>query len=618
MNDRNDRVRLSTTARVAAALSALAALAAFAPADAGITPVDSVITYQGQLRNVGGPIDGTASARFRLFNQEFGGGQVGATLTACGLTLVDGLFTVELDFGATAFDGSARWLEIAVQSPAGDCATFTPLAPRQPISAAPYALRSLAPWETNGNFIFYNTGNVGIGTTTPDTDLEVSQANATVRLTSTATDGTSTLDLKGDAPGGFSVNTLGTIRFLDELNNVNAQISSNKGFLGQPLVFTVDGVAQMALSSNGDLGVGTTLPIAKLQLVGGTDSEPSTGGFLVIGGINEGNISMDNNEIMARTDGAVSTLFLNNDGGDVSICAGGSGQVGIGTSPTTQTLTVFNSLFVTGGAQPRIDVAPNGFILMDTGADIIITEGGLEVNTTSGGQTFFNRVNPDGTLVNFLNDGTTAGGISVIGSTVIYGTFTGAHNGWVESPIEPGSLVTLAGQIRRAHAGPNCEPTYGIAKTTVANDPRCAGSYVSAPDPADPTSQHLFAAVGNGEMWVVDSGTGDIDPGDALISSDVAGSAMKDDPTRFAVGHVVARAAEPVKWSAVAKDRNGVKRVLLSVFYDRFDRQGDAVALAATVESLRTENDTLRARLDAIEQKMATLAQGAGATKGVR
>ncbi|MBX3378186.1 MAG: hypothetical protein KF678_14420 [Phycisphaeraceae bacterium] len=59
--------------------------------------------------------------------------------------LVDGLLTVDLDFGLTAFNGDGRWLQVAVRSPAGGGA-YTTLAPRQPILPTPYALFAL-----NGN-----------------------------------------------------------------------------------------------------------------------------------------------------------------------------------------------------------------------------------------------------------------------------------------------------------------------------------------------------------------------------------------------------------------------------------------------------------------------------------
>jgi len=580
-----------------------------APANAR-PPAGSVFTYQGQLSNAGSPLNGTASLRFRLYTLAAGGSQIGSTLTLCNVALTDGLFTADLDFGAGAFNGDERWLEIGVQAPAGNCLTFTTLTPRQLVAAAPYAIRSLAPWETSGSTTFYNDGNVGIGTSAPAATLEILDGDASLRVTSNGTSGTSTLDLKGVTPGGLTSNVLGTLRFLDSSNSVRASISSSLGLFANPLNFAVAGVTEMVLSGNGNLGVGTTLPVTKLQVVGGTDSDPSGGGFVVLGETNSTNISLDNNEIMALNNGATSTLFLNHDGGDVSICANGNGQVGVGTSPTSAQLTVFNSLFVNGGASPRIDVGPNGFILMDSNADIVITNGGLEVNTPSAGSTFFNRVNPDGTLINFKNAGTTAGGISVIGSTVSYNTFTGSHLAWTDSSIEQGSLVTLTGDNRRAHPGPNCEPVYGIALSSKANQPNCLGSYLMAPDAEDPESAHLVAAVGNGEMWVVETELGDIEPGHGLISSDVHGCAMRDDPRRFEVGHVVAKAAEGVRWSTVAPGPDGRKRVLLSVFFGAYERQGDPQLQRHTleiVETLQRDNDHLRARLDELTAQIASL-----------
>src|SRR5205085_5958358 len=53
----------------------------------------------------------------------------------------DGLVTVSLDFGSSAFDGSARYLELAVRT--AGVGSYTTLSPRQPLSPAPYALFAL-------------------------------------------------------------------------------------------------------------------------------------------------------------------------------------------------------------------------------------------------------------------------------------------------------------------------------------------------------------------------------------------------------------------------------------------------------------------------------------------
>jgi hypothetical protein len=58
------------------------------------------------------------------------------------VAVVGGGFTTSIDFGPGAFNGDARFLEIAVR-PAGSTAAFTPLTPRQGFSPVPYALRAL-------------------------------------------------------------------------------------------------------------------------------------------------------------------------------------------------------------------------------------------------------------------------------------------------------------------------------------------------------------------------------------------------------------------------------------------------------------------------------------------
>jgi hypothetical protein len=96
----------------------------------------TAFTYQGQLKSGGSGVTGACEMAFRLFDAATVGNPVGVPLTQT-VAVNEGLFTSQLDFGAGAFQGDARWLEIAVKCP-GD-ATFTPLS-RQALTAAPYAL----------------------------------------------------------------------------------------------------------------------------------------------------------------------------------------------------------------------------------------------------------------------------------------------------------------------------------------------------------------------------------------------------------------------------------------------------------------------------------------------
>ena len=100
-------------------------------------------TYQGRLMDNGRPANGTYDFRFKLYDAQSGGTQVGNTLYRDNIPVQNGLFSVTLDFGSDAFTGEARWLEVAVR-PGGSTGNYTRLTPRQPILAVPYAL-SLRP-----------------------------------------------------------------------------------------------------------------------------------------------------------------------------------------------------------------------------------------------------------------------------------------------------------------------------------------------------------------------------------------------------------------------------------------------------------------------------------------
>src|SRR5215470_148699 len=76
------------------------------------SPVAPAFTYQGQLKFNDAPAGGSYDFEFRLFDWPSGTGQVGGEITVNDVALMDGLFTVRLDFGTGAFDGSARWLEV--------------------------------------------------------------------------------------------------------------------------------------------------------------------------------------------------------------------------------------------------------------------------------------------------------------------------------------------------------------------------------------------------------------------------------------------------------------------------------------------------------------------------
>src|ERR1700749_5107904 len=94
----------------------------------------TAFTYQGQLLNSGTNVNGANGMIFTLYSSLTGNTAVGIPITNS-VAVSNSLFTVDLDFGAGAFNGGARWLGIAVSNGAA----VQELSPRAQILPAPYA-----------------------------------------------------------------------------------------------------------------------------------------------------------------------------------------------------------------------------------------------------------------------------------------------------------------------------------------------------------------------------------------------------------------------------------------------------------------------------------------------
>ena len=322
-------------------------------------PVGTAFGYQGQLKEGGVPANGDYDFVFRLFNDPDVGAQVGGDVPVEDWSVTSGLFTVELDFGSGAFTGDTVWLEVAVR-PGDSDAPHAVLSPRQPVAPAPYALYALGGpggtgeyWAANGADIYNtnsgnvgigttspgaklhlvdtssprlwidgnglatpvlyfrgaaeysriqsgqdirfnmggggwsddvtitHTGNVGIGTTEPDTTLEVVSDATTpgIRITNTTSLSGARLELKGPTTMPNSLAILGAIGFFDASDVLAGEIAFSRAEVGPPidqrwdqLSFFVGGDERMRITDTGNVGIGTTAPAATLQVAndGGT------------------------------------------------------------------------------------------------------------------------------------------------------------------------------------------------------------------------------------------------------------------------------------------------------------------------------------------------------------
>jgi len=101
----------------------------------------TAFTYQGRLNDGSNPASGIYDLRFAIYDAVSGGARQGNLLTNSPAAVSNGLFTVALDFGAAAFTGADRWLEIGVRTN-GSADAYVGLSPRQLLTAIPYAVRA--------------------------------------------------------------------------------------------------------------------------------------------------------------------------------------------------------------------------------------------------------------------------------------------------------------------------------------------------------------------------------------------------------------------------------------------------------------------------------------------
>lgn len=290
-------------------------------------PVDSGFTYQGELQDAGSPIDGSVDLLFTLYDAELGGAAVAGSLQLDDVAVAEGIFSVRLDFG-DVWDGEARWLEIQVRNPhdPGDSDPFVLLDPRQAVTAAPYALHALnAPgyWDASGSAIINNNpGFVGVGRANQISGNEVFGLYATDL-------GYGGMYIDVDGAGskpfyGYNTDSYRSWTYLD-------------GDDGSWRLWHSSG-DRLAMTSVGNMGIGTTTPSEKLEVAGTVYS--TSGGFKFPDGTVQTSAASggagDGHSLDASDGSPIDVVFV-----DAAGTTEVSGFLGVGRNTTVTTTEVF-------------------------------------------------------------------------------------------------------------------------------------------------------------------------------------------------------------------------------------------------------------------------------------
>jgi hypothetical protein len=504
-------------------LSVVAFLGAISLAHAQTT----AFTYHGRLNNGGAPANGAHDMRFSVYDADTGGLLVAGPLPVDSVNVANGLFTARIDFGAGIFTGPPRWLEVSVRQ--GGAGAFTTLSPRQELTSSPYAIRaqsagtaadvasgsvvkslnglrdsvSLAaganvtltpsgntitiassggngPWLPSGSSIFYNGGNVGIGTATPVTSLDIR--------------GSLILD-----PGGSP--TLYTSAFGGEqnryLNLINAPSFESASGLKAGGILVSDSYAfgnpgKNDLIVKGNVGIGTASPARALTVNASLYGFEHTDGNVRLG------------TYVSSLAGWLGTIsnhrlqFFVNDGG-ASMTIDTAGNVGIGTTGPSAKLDVAGDVKTTRLVMRADPLAPANAAVLCEDANVANF---VPFNTALG--------RPMNVIARQL---------TITGGADLAEPFAMSHEG-----ITAGSVVVID------------ENSPGSLRlSTQAYDKRVAGIVSGANGIKPGISLHQEGAIeGNenvalsGRVYVqADAAFGAIKPGDLLTTSDTPGHAMK-------------------------------------------------------------------------------------------
>jgi len=347
----------------------------------------AAFTYQGQLTENGSPAAGIYDLRFVIYDLAAGGAEVGGPITNAATAVSNGLFSVSLDFGASVFDGGARWLQIGIAT--NGSGVFNTLNPRHQITSTPYAITAgnVPAGGLSGTYVgavnFSNASNAFVGDGSGLSGINSLDAADGFPVDAVFVDGAGNVGIGTSSPSSMLhlVNSGPDIAI--KLRTAGSWTAELRQTDSSILSLINGGTERLTVTPNGRFGFNTTTPSAALHVVSDldpglrleavSDSGQDTG--MAIVGSRNGSTTVDAAFIdlkdfdsdegsgeeftMARigagmADPAGKTGFLRFYTGDGSgpverMTITKNGNVGIGTSSLSEKLEVAGDVAIGGG-----------------------------------------------------------------------------------------------------------------------------------------------------------------------------------------------------------------------------------------------------------------------------
>jgi hypothetical protein len=506
----------------------------------------TAFTYQGQLKDANGPVNGSFGFQFTLYSARTGGEELGANEIE-EVVLTNGMFSFKLDFGRVAPEAKESWLEIGVR-PSGSAEPYTVLFPRQKLTPTPYAIFAQhEPWSLIGVPVGFAGG---VEKATVITDELADQGVTDAKKVSEET-----------AKNSDSAKAKAT--------DVESNAAAPNG-----VEWTRDPSGYLYTTNPGDrvsIGTGTTKPNHLLRLSGGPNwTSNSWGGALELG--NGSAIGWQANAAGQRFGightGAGTFFFRTaSDPGttgtpsNYDLVISDSGNIGLGMGTFNSSLFPNHRLRIVGGPTWTSN-GWSGAMELDNGAAIAWRANAngqrFGIGHTGGGLFFFRTSSDPGTVGAPAIYDLTIGEDGLVGIKVLrilggsdfsenfdVNVATKASRESMTAQIEPGMVVAIdplhPGKLTISSRAYNRRVAGIISGAGGVKPGMMMGQEGTLAD-----GKHPVALTGRVYCWA-DASNGPIEPGDLLTTSGTPGHAMKVTNHKKAQGAIIGKAMTSLK-----------------------------------------------------------------------